>query len=120
MWRHPTVQPACFSAFSTLEKSSGHRQLKDAHSALELLVLASIYNVPYLVQAAEVALKNRISNSNCFILLTVAAHHDAQQLRSFSTHYSANGFKLLSKSAGYKVLSEDLVREVERVRATLE
>lgn len=91
----------------------------DAHSALELLVLASIYNVPFLVQAAEVVLKNHISNSNCFVLLTFADHHSAQQLCSFSLYYIANGFKLLSKSAEYQHLSEELSNQIKQVRATL-
>lgn len=71
------------------------------------------------MRAAEVALKNRISNSNCFTLLVVADHHDAQQVCKFSLHYIANGFKLLSKLAQFQELSEDLVAELEKVRAAL-
>lgn len=92
----------------------------DAQSALELLVLASLYNVPYLLQAAEVALKNNINNSNCFTFLTVAHHHDVQQLRKFSLHYIANGFKLLSKSAQYSELSTELCAELQRMREALQ
>lgn len=107
-----------FSFFYTGEVKWPQKEA-DANSAVELLVLASIYHVPYLVQAAEVALKNRISNNNCFTLLVVADHHDAQQLCKFSLHYIANGFKLLSKLAQFQELSEDLVAEIEKVRAAL-
>lgn len=109
----------CFSFFYTGEVKWPQKEA-DAPSALELLVLASLYNVPFLLQAAEVALKNRINNSNCFTFLTVADHHDAQQLRKFSLHYIANGFKLLSKSAQYSELSREFQAELQQMREALQ
>ena len=91
----------------------------DTAAALELLVMASVYNVPYLVCEAEVALRRGVTVENCSKLLEVADHHAAQQLRQFCLHFIANGHKLVSKAAGFQHLSAELLQEIEAVKEGL-
>ena len=92
----------------------------DMGSALELLVMACICDVPFLVCEAEVALRRRVTVENCCKLLEVADHHAAQQLRKFCLHFVANGHKLVSKAEGYASLSAELVKEVEQAKQALQ
>lgn len=92
----------------------------DMASALELLVMASVYDVPFLVCEAEVALRRAVTVENCCKLLEVADHHAAQQLREFCLHFIANGHKLVSNNGSYQSLSPDLLQEVETARQRLQ
>lgn len=91
----------------------------DVGTALELLVMACVYNVPYLVCEAEIALRRGVTVENCCKLFEVADHHAAQQLRKFCLHFIANGHKLVKKVEGYALLSTELVQEVEQAQQTL-
>lgn len=92
----------------------------DMVSALQLLVMASVCDVPYLVCEAEVALKRGVTIDNCCKLLEVADHHAADQLQKFCLNYIANGHKLVSKAEGYASLSPELIRKVEQAIQTLQ
>ncbi len=92
----------------------------DMTSAMELLFMASVCDVPYLVCEAEVALRRGVNVDNCCKLLEVADHHAAQQLRKFCLHYIANGYKLVSKAEGFNSLSQDLLDEVQKAKLALQ
>ena len=92
----------------------------DLGSALELLFMASVYDVPYLVCEAEVALSRRVSMENCCQLLEAADHHAAQQLRKFCLHYIANAYKHVSKADGFQSLSQELSEEVQKAKVALQ
>ena len=96
------------------------KQTPDVASALELLVMASVYDVPYLVCEAEVALRRGVTVENCCKLLEVADHHAAEQLRRFCLHFIANGHKLVSGTKGLQQLSPELLQEVESARQQLQ
>ena len=85
-------------------------------AAVELLALASIYDILYWVQQAEVTLKNQISSGNCFAFLTIADHHKAQQLRNLSMHYIVNAFNLLKGTEDFDNVSPELQREILQAR----
>ncbi len=89
-------------------------------SALELLFMASVYDVPCLVCEAEVALRRKVTLENCCKLLEVADHHAAQQLRRFCLHYIANAYKLVSKAEGFGSLSPELLEEVQQAKMALQ
>ncbi len=89
-------------------------------AALELLVLSSLYNVPYLVCAAEKELKRGMSVAHCCHILTVADHHHAQQLRKYCLHFIASGYNMISKDRCFEELSPELVEEVEQTRQALQ
>ena len=90
----------------------------DMNTALELLVMASVCDVPYLVCEAEIALRRGVTVENCCKLLEVADHHAAEQLRKFCLHFIVKGHKWVKKVEGYALLSTELVQEVEQARQT--
>ena len=92
----------------------------DMQSALELLFMASMYDVPYMVCEAEMALRQGVNVENCCKVLELADHHAAQQLRRFCLHFIANGHKLVSKAEGFKSLSPELLDEVDKARVILQ
>lgn len=92
----------------------------DMASALELLFMASVYNVPYLLCEAEVPLRRKLTVENCCKVLEVADHHAAQQLRTFCLHYIANAYKLVSKAKGFELLSPELLSEVQKTKMALQ
>ena len=63
---------------------------KDSMTAAELLLLSDKYDVPYLFCEAEIALRSFITQHNCFDVLTLADHHNAEQLSKFCAAYIAN------------------------------
>ena len=87
-----------------------------AKSALELLVMASVYNIPYLVCEAEIALRHYVTVENSCTLLEIADHHQAQQLRRLCVQFIANGHKLVSKTEGFRSLSPELCDEVDMAK----
>ena len=88
----------------------------DVSSALELLVMSSVCNIPFLVCEAEVALRQCITVENSCMLLEIADHHQAQQLRKLCVHCIANGHKLVSKTERFRSLSPELCDEVEKAK----
>ena len=88
----------------------------DVESALELLVMASVYNIPYLVCEAEIALRHCVTVENSCMLLEIADHHQAQQLRRLCVHFIANGHRLVSKTERFRSLSPELCDEVKEAK----
>lgn len=85
----------------------------DWESAVELLVMACMYDVPHLVCIAEMALLGMLDTDNCCGMLAVADHHEAKQLRARCLHYIRK-LRHLPKVADSveQQLSEELQSEV--------
>lgn len=109
-----------FFGFFYSWKVTWPEEAPDMASALELLVRASVYDVPFLVCEAEVALRRAVTVENCCKVLEVADHHAAQQLRTFCLHFVANGHRLVSKSESYQSFNPELLQEVEAARQRLQ
>ena len=84
----------------------------DLGSALQLLVMACMNDVPHLVCTVEVALLGLLDMENCCSMLAVADHHEAQQLRARCMHFIRKGHHLLSPLDIYKQLSTELQSEI--------
>ena len=82
----------------------------DSVAAAELLVLGSLYDVPYVLHAAEIALRECITPTSCCDILTLADHHNAEQLKAFCLYYIAQGLETISTEG----LSLDLQEQVHR------
>ena len=89
----------------------------DTASARELLVMASVCQVPHVLCEAETKLSRVMSLKNCCELLQLADHHDAQQLRKYCLHFIASMPDSVRDTEGYGCLSQELVGEVERKRS---
>ena len=82
-------------------------------SALQLLVMACMYDVPHLVCIVEMALLSKLDFNNCCNMLAVADHHQAEQLKARCMHYIRKGHHLLKASDSYKQLSPELQADIE-------
>ncbi len=90
--------------------AAGHAELGDA---LELLVMACMYDVQHLVCVAEMALHKMLDTENCCSLLTVADHHQAGQLRELCLHFIKQRHWMIRNSEEYRLLGEELQAEIE-------
>ncbi len=89
-------------------------------TAMELLVLADLYQVPYFVCAAEQALKSGMTASQYCQVLLVADHHSAQQLRKYCLHVIASGYDMVSQHPSFQQLTGELLDEIEQTREALQ
>lgn len=85
----------------------------EVQTALELLVMACMYDVQHLVCIAEMALQCLLDMDNCCMVLVIADHHQAAQLRACCLHFIKQGYRLIRASEQYKALEKDLQAEVE-------
>ena len=92
----------------------------DMTTAMELLVLADLYQMPYLVCAAEQALKSSMTASQYCQVLLVADHHSAQQLRRYCLHVIASGYDMVSQHPSFQQLTDELLDEIEQTREALQ
>jgi len=114
-----SVQPSYRTALLFLEYfytggvkwAAGQAQLG---CALELLVMACMYDMQHLVCIAEMALQYMLGTENCCSILAVADHHQAMQLRARCLHFIKRGHWMIKDSEEYKLLSAELRVEVER------
>ncbi|KAL0023798.1 hypothetical protein WJX77_006047 [Trebouxia sp. C0004] len=88
--------------------ASGHAELG---AALELLVMACMYDVQHLVCVAKMALQKLVEN--CCGVLTVADHHQAGQLRELCLHFIKQGHWMIKNCEEYRLLGEELQAEIE-------
>ena len=82
-------------------------------AALELLVMACMYDVQHLVCVAEMALQKMLDTENCCSVLTVADHHQAGQLREFCLHFIRQGHWMIKNYEEYRLLGEELRVEIQ-------
>ena len=85
----------------------------DCTSASELLLLADMYNVPYLVCEAEVALKAYTDFANCCAICNVADHHNTEQLRAYSIHFIRASQDHVRQQDDYQYLRPEPRAEIE-------
>ena len=81
-------------------------------SALQLLVMACMYDVPHLVCIVEMGLLGMLNMDICGSMLSVADHHQAAQLRARCIYFIRKGHQLLRKSNGYQHLESVLQSEI--------
>ena len=86
----------------------------DMDSALQLLVVACMHDVPHLVCVVEMALLGMLNMDNCCSMLSVADHHQASQLRARCIYFIRKGHQLLDKSDGYQQLDPELQSEITK------
>ena len=86
----------------------------DPDSAFELLVMASLYDVPFLVCAAEMVLRPAVGFENCCSVFALADHYHADQLRPYCLHFIRAAFRHVKGLADYQNLSDELRQEVEQ------
>lgn len=85
--------------------------LAECATPFELLVMASHFDVPFLIAAAEVALRARVTLKTCCELLEFADHHNAQQLKNLCLHVLVSGHQHCQQM---HQLSKKLQNEVQR------
>ena len=85
----------------------------DVQTAVELLVMACMYDVQHLVCIAEMALQCLLDTDNCCAVFAIADHHEAAQLRARCLHFVRQGHRLIEPSEQYRGLDHTLQAEVE-------
>ena len=85
----------------------------DADSAFELLVMASLYDVPFLVCAAEMVIRPAVDFENCCSVFALADHYHAGPLRPYCLHFIRAGLRHIKGLPDYQNLSDELRRELE-------
>lgn len=88
-------------------------QQADVQTACELLVMACMYDVQHLVCIAEMAVQHLLDPDNCCVILAIADHHEAVQLRARCLHFIKQAHRLIQSSEQYKALDHTLQAEVE-------
>ena len=85
----------------------------DVQTAVELLVMACMYDVQHLVCIAEMALQCLLDTDNCCAIFAIADHHEAVQLRARCLHFIKQAHRLIKSSEQYRGLDRTLQAEVE-------
>lgn len=80
------------------------------NSAQEVLVLASFFQVPYLINAAEMALQPLVDTSNCCLMLAMADQYGAAQIRAYCLYYAGRARNIKD----LQTLSAELQAEVHQ------
>ena len=90
----------------------------DMGAAMKLLVLADLYKMPYLVCAAEQALKSSMTASQYCQVLLVADYHSAQQLRKYCLHVSR--CDMVSQHPSFQQVTDELLDQTREALQQLD
>jgi len=106
----PSCEPANFKEMLNFLYTDEVNLTSD--NVIEILELATFYQVSRLTALCEFFLKGSVDPDNVCEILGAADHHDALQLKNYCENYVIDNFPTVRVTEGFKQLSRELLIEI--------